>query len=133
MLFSGTRFGPASGHGGANANPKNLVSRLSLLFPSMDPHGWVSVIPLERSACLAKGPHLKATVSLVRASGRFQSWTGLVQRLGVFDTGFVQIAVGPLGNASEAEGRLSVSTARSHQASSPLDGIRWCPCVDPYG
>ena len=117
MLFLGTRFGPASGHGGANANPKNLVSRLSLLFSSMDPHGWVSVIPLERSACLAKGPHLKATVSLVRASGRFQSWTGLVQRLGVFDTGFVQIAVGPLDNASDAEGQPFVSKARSHQAS----------------
>ena len=117
MLFSGTRFGPASGHGGANANPKNLVSRLSLLFPSMDPHGWVSVIPLERSACLAKGPHLKATVSLVRASGRFQSWTGLVQRLGAFGTGLVWSEMGPLGNASDAEGQALVWKPRSQQAS----------------
>ena len=43
-----------------------------------------------------------------KASGRLQSWTGLVQKLAVFDTGVVRSAVGPLGSASYAEGQASV-------------------------
>ena len=51
------------------------------------------------------------------ASGRHRGWAGLVQMLGAFDAGLVRVAVGPLGNASDAEGQALVWKPRSQQAS----------------
>ena len=52
-----------------------------------------------------------------KVSGRLQSWTGLVQMLGVFGTGLVWSVIGPLGNESDAEGQAFVPKPRSQQAS----------------
>ena len=53
----------------------------------------------------------------VTALGRLQGWAGLVQMLRAFDAGLVRVAVGPLGNASDAEGQDLVWKPRSQQAS----------------
>ena len=49
------------------------------------------------------------------ASGRLQAWASLVQRLCAFDAGLVRVAVGPLGNASDARGQALVWEPRSQR------------------
>ena len=54
-----------------------------------------------------------------------------MQRLGAFDARLVRVAVGPIGNASDARGQTLVWEPRSQQAPSVLYGSRWLPMFDP--